>query len=716
MGWMTWQRFRCQVDCKAYPRDCISEDLIKRTADRLVQDGFLDAGYEYVVIDDCWSMRSRDEKTSKLLPDPDRFPSGLKNLSDHLHKQNLKFGMYLDYGKFTCQHYPGSMDHLELDAATVAEYGADYVKMDGCYSPVETMPGAYEKFVHLLNDTGRPMVFSCSYPAYIQWQHNYSLIDWERLKRNCNLWRMLDDVEDKWSSVKGIIENYRQHSQLLEPLAGPGHWNDADMLVLGNFGLSHDQERVQMGMWCMFASPLLLSTDMDDLNSESAKLIKNKMLIDIDQDEGGQQAKFVGMKGDVQTIAMNAFCLLIGLLVAVRALDNGLARKPPMGWMTWQRFRCQVDCKAYPRDCISEDLIKRTADRLVQDGFLDAGYEYVVIDDCWQMPFRDRHTSKLVPDPDRFPTGLNALGDYLHERKLKFGIYVDYGKFTCEHYPGSMDYLDLDAKTVAEFGVDYVKMDGCYAQYQQMPAGFQEFSRHLNSTGRPMVFSCEYPVYTPWLENTSLIDWERLQRVCNSWRIYWDVEDQWDRVMTIINVVRQHSELLSSIAGPGHWNDPDMLVLGNFGLSHDQERVQMGMWCMFAAPLLISTDMDELNEKSANLMKNKMLIDIDQDEGGHQAKFVGMKGDVQLWTRQLTRIPNSWAIALLNAKQSGAPIHVPVTLEEMNITSNHPESDAFELIDVFTESEFGVLLQKESIVMRLNPNGIVMYRVQLRPT
>lgn len=225
---------------------------------------------------------------------------GLGELADYLHRQNLKFGIYLDYGRFTCQHYPGSMNYLELDAKTVAEYKVDYVKMDGCYAPVNTMPAAYEKFAKLLNDTGRPIVFSCSYPAYVRWRSDYSLVDWERLKQNCNLWRMLDDVEDQWSSVKGIIQNYRLHSELLQPLAGPDHWNDADMLVLGNFGLSRDQERVQMGMWCMFASPLLLSTDMDDLNPETAKLLKNKILIDIDQDEGGHQAKFVGMKEDVQ--------------------------------------------------------------------------------------------------------------------------------------------------------------------------------------------------------------------------------------------------------------------------------------------------------------------------------------------------------------------------------------------------------------------------------
>ncbi|VDP72209.1 unnamed protein product [Echinostoma caproni] len=414
------------------------------------------------------------------------------------------------------------------------------------------------------------------------------------------------------------------------------------------------------------------------------------------------------------SVALLHWTLWFGLSATVYGLDNGLALKPPMGWMTWQRYRCQIDCSAYPRDCISDSLIRRNAKRLVEDGFREVGYEYVIIDDCWPMKFRDRHTSELVPDPQRFPSGMKAIADFLHENNLKFGIYLDYGTFTCEHYPGSMDYLELDAKTVAKFEADYVKMDGCFAPLDKMAPGYEEFAKQLNKTGRPILFSCSYPAYIGWQMNHSLIDWQQLQKNCNMWRMLFDVDDRWDNVQLIINKYVEQSELLAPLAGPGHWNDPDMLVLGNFGLSRDQERVQMGLWCMFAAPLIMSTEMDELNEESAKLLKNKMLISIDQDEGGHQAKFLGRKGSVQLWMRPLTSIPNSWAIALFNTKQGGGPIHLPITLKEMGIPSSNPDTDLFELIDVFTEDDFGVLLQTESVIMRINPTGIVMYLVKLR--
>ncbi len=190
-------------------------------------------------------------------------------------------------------------------------------------------------------------------------------------------------------------------------------------------------------------------------------------------------------------------CLLIGLLAGLGcALDNGLALTPPMGWLTWQRYRCEIDCKNYPRDCINEELIMRTAHLLVEDGWLAKGYEYIIIDDCWPAMERDPKTNQLVPDPKRFPgvstvfaylflkslllitcswsgspyyasfdmlKGMKWLADYVHSLGLKFGIYLDFGSKTCAGYPGSIDFLQKDAKTMAEWGVDYVKMDGCYS-------------------------------------------------------------------------------------------------------------------------------------------------------------------------------------------------------------------------------------------------------------
>ena len=153
-------------------------------------------------------------------------------------------------------------------------------------------------------------------------------------------------------------------------------------------------------------------------------------------------------------------CLLSLLICAlvlnnnIQALDNGLARTPPMGWMTWQRFRCNTDCKNDPENCISEHLVREMADKLVEDGYLASGYEYIIVDDCWLSHTRDPVTNKLQPDPKRFPSGIRKLADYVHSKGLKFGIYEDYGTLTCGGYPGSIDHLELDANTFAEWYVN----------------------------------------------------------------------------------------------------------------------------------------------------------------------------------------------------------------------------------------------------------------------
>ncbi|ERL84133.1 hypothetical protein D910_03925 [Dendroctonus ponderosae] len=180
--------------------------------------------------------------------------------------------------------------------------------------------------------------------------------------------------------------------------------------------------------------------------------------------------------GSKMGTAWAIFAVLLVSVAHIQALDNGLALTPPMGWMHWQRFRCVTDCHAYPNDCISEQLFRDMADHMVADGFKSAGYEYVIIDDCWASKERDNN-SRLQPDPLRFPSGIKALSDYVHAKGLKFGIYADYGTKTCAGYPGSIEYLKLDAQTFADWGVDYLKLDGCHSDVLSMEAG--NFARFL---------------------------------------------------------------------------------------------------------------------------------------------------------------------------------------------------------------------------------------------
>ncbi|ESN90211.1 hypothetical protein HELRODRAFT_182708 [Helobdella robusta] len=157
-------------------------------------------------------------------------------------------------------------------------------------------------------------------------------------------------------------------------------------------------------------------------------------------------------------------------LLKILALDNGLTRTPPMGWLSWERFRCNVDCKNDPNNCISEKLFMDMADKMASGGYKKAGYEYVIIDDCWSEKKRDQN-GRLQADKNRFPSGIKKLADYIHSKGLKFGIYGDFGTLTCGGYPGSIYYLEADANTFAEWGVDYFKMDGCYAEIEQFDEG-----------------------------------------------------------------------------------------------------------------------------------------------------------------------------------------------------------------------------------------------------
>nr|CAH8863340.1 unnamed protein product [Trichobilharzia regenti] len=412
--------------------------------------------------------------------------------------------------------------------------------------------------------------------------------------------------------------------------------------------------------------------------------------------------------------SVKMFMLYFQIIISITGtwtLDNGMARTPPMGWMSWQRFRCQIDCQEYPNDCISEKLIQRTADKLASDGWSQLGYRYLIIDDCWQSKERDPKSNQIVADQKRFPNGIKSLSEYIHSKNLLFGIYLDYGTLTCQEYPGSMHYLEVDAKSLVDWNTDYVKMDGCYSPPEAMPDGYEKFSKLMNSTGRRMVFSCSYPAYIEWIQNPKLIDWKRLQKNCNLWRMLGDVQDSWSSVVNIINAYVISNKILPSIAGPGHWNDPDMLLLGNFGLSNDQKRVQMGMWCMFAAPLLISADMDQLDDVSVALLTNANLLAIDQDKGGHQAEFIKSDRNVQYWIRQLDSDPVGWAIACLNLDDGGGPIHLHVNLDEFKSTLYKILGDKFQLVDVFTGKKVGVVKRTENFTIIVNPSGIMMYRV-----
>jgi len=314
----------------------------------------------------------------------------------------------------------------------------------------------------------------------------------------------------------------------------------------------------------------------------------------------------------------------------------GLALTPPMGWNSWNRYGCQID----------QALIEKTADAMVSSGLRDAGYVYVNIDDCWQGA-RDSH-GDIQPDVARFPAGMKALGDYLHRRGLRFGIYTDAGDKTCAGRPGSQGHEFQDAAQYARWGVDYVKADWCNtgegAAQRNAREAYATIGRAIVASGRPMVLSiCEWGRNQPWL-------WGR--DYGHLWRTTGDITNCWDCVVGHGNwfasgvlTILDQQDAVRGYAGPGGWNDPDMLEVGNMPTPND-DRSHFAMWAMLAAPLIVGTDVTALKPEIRAILANSRLVAIDQDKLGVAAmKWIARPG-LDIWARPLA--DGRWAVALLN--------------------------------------------------------------------
>lgn len=405
--------------------------------------------------------------------------------------------------------------------------------------------------------------------------------------------------------------------------------------------------------------------------------------------------------------------LLVVMVVLVSpslCLDNGLARTPPMGWLSWERFRCNTDCVNYPEDCISERLFREMSDMLVVGGYQAAGYNTIIVDDCWPAMTRDKD-GKLQPDPVRFPSGIPALADYIHKLGLKFGLYEDYGNLTCGGYPGVLQHMELDAKTFADWQVDYVKLDGCYSEPSTMITGYPEFGSYLNKTGRPMVYSCSWPAY----QIGNHPNYSAIAEHCNLWRNFDDIDDSWQSVLTIVDFYGDNSDDFADIAGPGHWNDPDMLIIGNYGLSLDQARAQMAMWCMLAAPLIMSADLRSIRPEFREILLNREAIKIDQDPLGIQAKRILRQGDIDVYTRPV--MPSymnkySVVVAFLSRWTAGTPLRVSMSLHSLGL--DHPAGYA--AVEVFSGTSLGTFRPTDIFTGDVNPTGILWVRFNILPS
>lgn len=382
-----------------------------------------------------------------------------------------------------------------------------------------------------------------------------------------------------------------------------------------------------------------------------------------------------------------------------------------MGWLAWERFRCNTDCEEDPENCISERLFRAQADMMVVGGYRDAGYEYLMMDDCWLAGNRTEG-GELQADPVRFPSGIKALADYVHKLGLKFGIYEDYGTETCGGYPGSLGHLETDAKTFAAWEVDYVKLDGCNSDPHSMDLGFPEFGRALNATGRPMVYQCEWPLYQGGAGITP--NYTAIRQHCNVWRNFYDVQDNWHNIQGIIDYYGDNKDGFLQMGGPGGWNDPDMIVAGNFGLSFDQARAQLSLWAVLAAPLLMSVDLRTIKPEFRALLLHKGVIKVSQDPLGLPGYRVARQEHTDFFLRPVMPVvrgrPSHVLVILNRWDMGGNPLKVSLTPSFVGLK----DKAGYEVYDVFESNKMGEFGPGESISVRVNPMGVRMLRFNLR--
>ena len=358
--------------------------------------------------------------------------------------------------------------------------------------------------------------------------------------------------------------------------------------------------------------------------------------------------------------------------------DRGRAATPPMGWNSWNHFRCNV----------SDSMIRQQAQAMVSSGMRDAGYRYIVIDDCWQTSRDAKGT--IVADPARFPNGIRSLADYVHGLGLSFGIYTDAGTATCKGRPGTLGHEKQDAKTYAAWGVDYVKEDWCHAEGLDPVKQYTKFRDALVHTKRPIVFSiCEWGLNRPW---------EWAPGVGNLWRTTGDIKDTWASVLEILDQSAQHA----SVAGPGHWNDPDMLEVGNGGMTADEYRAHFSLWAMMAAPLMAGNDLATMSDSTKAILTNAEVIAVDQDPLGTQGILVSeAPPTLQVWSKPLH--DGSWAVALLNRADTAATI--TAMLRRVGVPQ-----DTATVRDLWTHEDLGVATHQ--FAAHVPAHGVAMLRIR----
>ncbi len=388
--------------------------------------------------------------------------------------------------------------------------------------------------------------------------------------------------------------------------------------------------------------------------------------------------------------------LLITITISVypQKFEN-LALTPPMGWNSWNHFGCEIN----------ENIIREVADAMVASGMRDAGYIYVNIDDCWHG---ERDSLGFIhPDSSRFPSGMKALADYIHSKGLKFGIYSDAGWKTCGGKPGSRGYEYQDAMQYAKWGVDYLKYDWCNTEGLNAQGAYLTMRDALYSAGRPIVFSlCEWGNNKPW-------EWGK--NIGHLWRTTGDITNCFDcivdhgtwkswGIMYILNM----QDGLRKFAGPDHWNDPDMMEVGN-GMSVNEDRAHFSMWCMLAAPLIAGNDVRKISDETKEILTDKEVIAVNQDSLGIQGFKYSAKDSLEIWFKPLQN--DNWAVCFLNRSLKKQKISFDWKKENVidSLSGRKIDKDNYKIRNLWTKKELGTT--KETLTAEVPGHDVLMLRI-----
>ena len=389
------------------------------------------------------------------------------------------------------------------------------------------------------------------------------------------------------------------------------------------------------------------------------------------------------------TISKTVFLSMLVLFVAVSTEGRAaeLAATPQMGFNNWNSTHCRAE--------FNETMIRGVADKLIELGLKDAGYTYVNIDDCWAYWQRDKD-GQLRANPERFPSGIRALADYIHSKGLKFGLYSSAGSWTCEPkqenrgFPGGIGHEKQDAALYASWGVDYLKYDNCNNENVDARIRYRVMGEALRATGRPIFYSlCEWGENKAWL-------WAGEPVGAQSWRTTGDISDNYASMLKIF----KENVVLNSYAKPGRWNDPDMLEVGNGGMSDVEYRSHFSLWAIMAAPLIIGTDLRKIKPDALKILLNKEVIAIDQDALGEQGRRVREAGGVHVIVKRLK--DGSSAVAVFNETDAVQDTMVSAVELGLNTEKKYTVRNLWEHADTKGDG---------SLKIKLAPHATSMYRI-----